>query len=317
MEDKLNKDILWVEQYRPSTIDDLVLPENIKGTFREIISQDKIPNLILSGSAGVGKTSAAMVLCKALNCDYIIVNGSDEGRLIETLRNKLTQYCSSVSMSGGRKVVIMDEADYMTPDSVQPAMRGFMEKFSSNCSFIFTCNFKNRIIEPIHSRCAVIDYRITDTDKQKLAAEFMNRCITILTDNNIEYDGNVVAELIMKHLPDFRRVLNELQRYSVSGNIDSGILLNISDANMKELIECLKSKNFKGVRTWVVDNIDNDPQKIFRKIYDHLYTSADPNTIPQIILHIAEYQYKSAFVADQEINLMACLVEIMTNAKFK
>jgi len=313
----LNKDILWVEQYRPSTIDDLVLPENIKGTFREIISQDKIPNLILSGSAGVGKTSAAMVLCKALNCDYIIVNGSDEGRLIETLRNKLTQYCSSVSMSGGRKVVIMDEADYMTPDSVQPAMRGFMEKFSSNCSFIFTCNFKNRIIEPIHSRCAVIDYRITDTDKQKLAAEFMNRCITILTDNNIEYDGNVVAELIMKHLPDFRRVLNELQRYSVSGNIDSGILLNISDANMKELIECLKSKNFKGVRTWVVDNIDNDPQKIFRKIYDHLYTSADPNTIPQIILHIAEYQYKSAFVADQEINLMACLVEIMTNAKFK
>jgi len=317
LEDKLNKDILWVEQYRPSTIDDLVLPENIKGTFREIISQDKIPNLILSGSAGVGKTSAAMVLCKALNCDYIIVNGSDEGRLIETLRNKLTQYCSSVSMSGGRKVVIMDEADYMTPDSVQPAMRGFMEKFSSNCSFIFTCNFKNRIIEPIHSRCAVIDYRITDTDKQKLAAEFMNRCITILTDNNIEYDGNVVAELIMKHLPDFRRVLNELQRYSVSGNIDSGILLNISDANMKELIECLKSKNFKGVRTWVVDNIDNDPQKIFRKIYDHLYTSADPNTIPQIILHIAEYQYKSAFVADQEINLMACLVEIMTNAKFK
>jgi DNA polymerase III delta prime subunit len=317
LEDKLNKDILWVEQYRPSTIDDLVLPENIKGTFREIISQDKIPNLILSGSAGVGKTSAAMVLCKALNCDYIIINGSDEGRLIETLRNKLTQYCSSVSMSGGRKVVIIDEADYMTPDSVQPAMRGFMEKFSSNCSFIFTCNFKNRIIEPIHSRCAVIDYRITDTDKQKLAAEFMNRCITILTDNNIEYDGNVVAELIMKHLPDFRRVLNELQRYSVSGNIDSGILLNISDANMKELIECLKSKNFKGVRTWVVDNIDNDPQKIFRKIYDHLYTSADPNTIPQIILHIAEYQYKSAFVADQEINLMACLVEIMTNAKFK
>ena len=306
-----------MEQYRPSTIDDLVLPESIKGTFREIISQDKIPNLILSGSAGVGKTSAAMVLCKALNCDYIIVNGSDEGRLIETLRNKLTQYCSSVSMSGGRKVVIMDEADYMTPDSVQPAMRGFMEKFSSNCSFIFTCNFKNRIIEPIHSRCAVIDYRITDTDKQKLAAEFMNRCITILTDNNIEYDGNVVAELIMKHLPDFRRVLNEMQRYSVSGNIDSGILLNISDANMKELIECLKSKNFKGVRTWVVNNMDNDPQKIFRKIYDHLYQSADPSTIPQIILHIAEYQYKSAFVADQEINLMACLVEIMTNAKFK
>ena len=313
----MNKDILWVEQYRPSTIDDLILPEEIKSTFRDIIKQDKIPNLILSGSAGVGKTSAAVVLCKSLDCDYIIINGSDEGRLIETLRNKLTQYCSSVSFSGGRKVVIMDEADYMTPDSVQPAMRGFMEKFSSNCSFIFTCNFKNRIIEPIHSRCAVIDYRITDTDKRKLANDFMNRCISILEENDIKYDGQVVAELIMKHLPDFRRVLNELQRYSVSGNIDSGILLNISDANMKELVGCLKSKNFKGVRSWVVDNIDNDPQKIYRKIYEHLYTSAEPSSIPQIILHIAEYQYKSAFVADQEINLMACLVEIMSNAKFK
>ena len=248
----MNKDILWVEQYRPSTIDDLILPEEIKNTFREIIKQDKIPNLILSGSAGVGKTSAAVVLCKSLDCDYIIINGSDEGRLIETLRNKLTQYCSSVSFSGGRKVVIIDEGDYMTPDSVQPAMRGFMEKFSSNCSFIFTCNFKNRIIEPIHSRCAVIDYRITDTDKHKLANDFMNRCITILTENNIKYDGKVVAELIMKHLPDFRRVLNELQRYSVSGNIDSGILLNISDSNMKELIECLKTKNFKTLRKYIV-----------------------------------------------------------------
>jgi len=313
----MNKDILWVEQYRPKTIDDLILPESIKSTFRDIIKQDKIPNLILSGGAGVGKTSAAIVLCKSLDCDYIIINGSDEGRLIETLRNKLTQYCSSVSFSGGRKVVIMDEADYMTPDSVQPAMRGFIEKFSSNCSFIFTCNFKNRIIEPIHSRCAVIDYRITDTDKRKLANEFMSRCISILMENDIKYDGKVVAELIMKHLPDFRRVLNELQRYSVSGNIDSGILLNISDANMKELVECLKSKNFKGVRSWVVGNIDNDPQKIYRKVYEHLYVAAEPSSIPQIILHIAEYQYKSAFVADQEINLMACLVEIMSNAKFK
>jgi len=313
----MNKDILWVEQYRPSTIDDLILPEGIKNTFSEIIGQDKIPNLILSGSAGVGKTSAAMVLCKSLNCDYIIINGSDEGRLIETLRNKLTQYCSSVSMSGGRKVVIMDEADYMTPDSVQPAMRGFIERFSSNCSFIFTCNFKNRIIEPIHSRCAVIDYQIKDSDRRKLASDFMKRCEHILTEKNIKYDGQVVAELIMKHLPDFRRVLNEMQRYSVSGNIDTGILLNINDANMKELIECLKSKNFKGVRKWVVDNIDNDPQKIFRKIYEQLYQATESSTIPQIILHIAEYQYKSAFVADQEINLMACLIEIMKDGKFK
>ena len=311
----MNKDILWVEEFRPSTVDDLVLPQSIKNTFREIIGGDKIPNLILSGSAGTGKTSAAIVLCKELNCDYIIVNGSDEGRLIETLRNKLTQYCSSVSMSGGRKVVIIDEADYMTPDSVQPAMRGFIEKFSSNCSFIFTCNFKNRIIEPIHSRCAVIDY--SASDQQQMCADFMDRCNSILKEEGIESDPKVVAELIMKHFPDFRRVLNELQRYSVSGKIDSGILLNISDANMNELAEALKTKNFKGVRSWVVNNLDNDPQKIYRKIYDKLYEKCDPNSIPQIILSIAEYQYKSAFVADQEINLMACLVEIMSNAKFK
>ena len=311
----MNKDILWVERYRPSTIEDLILPENIKSTFREIISQDKIPNLILSGSAGTGKTSAAMVLCKELNCDYIIINGSDEGRLIETLRNKLTQYCSSVSMSGGRKVVIIDEADYMTPDSVQPAMRGFIEKFSSNCSFIFTCNFKNRIIEPIHSRCAVIDY--SATDPRQMAGEFLARCNFILKENEIEYEDPVVAELIMKHFPDFRRVLNELQRYSVSGNIDSGILLNISDANMNELAEALKTKNFKEVRSWVVNNLDNDPQKVYRKVYDKMYEKCDPNSIPAIILNIAEYQYKSAFVGDQEINLMACLVEIMSNAKFK
>jgi len=311
----MNKDILWVERYRPSTIEDLILPESIKSTFKEIISQDKIPNLILSGSAGTGKTSAAMVLCKELNCDYIIINGSDEGRLIETLRNKLTQYCSSVSMSGGRKVVIIDEADYMTPDSVQPAMRGFIEKFSSNCSFIFTCNFKNRIIEPIHSRCAVIDY--SATDPRQMAGEFLARCNFILKENEIEYEEPVVAELIMKHFPDFRRVLNELQRYSVSGKIDSGILLNISDANMNELAEALKTKNFKEVRSWVVNNLDNDPQKVYRKIYDKMYEKCDPNSIPAIILNIAEYQYKSAFVGDQEINLMACLVEIMSNAKFK
>ena len=311
----MNKDILWVERYRPSTVEDLILPEGIKNTFREIIGGDKIPNLILSGSAGTGKTSAAIVLCKELNCDYLMINGSDEGRLIETLRNKLTQYCSSVSMSGGRKVVIIDEADYMTPDSVQPAMRGFIEKFSSNCSFIFTCNFKNRIIEPIHSRCAVIDYSASDS--QQMCADFMERCNFILKEEGIESDPKVVAELIMKHFPDFRRVLNELQRYSVSGKIDSGILINISDTNMNELSEPLKTKNFKSVRSWVVNNLDNDPQKIYRKIYDKLYEKCDPNSIPQIILVIADYQYKSAFVGDQEINLMACLVEIMSNAKFK
>ena len=311
----MNNDILWVERYRPSTVEDLILPEGIKNTFRDIIGEGKIPNLILSGSAGTGKTSAAMVLCKELDCDYIIINGSDEGRLIDTLRNKLTQYCSSVSMSGGRKVVIIDEADYMTPDSVQPAMRGFIEKFSSNCSFIFTCNFKNRIIEPIHSRCAVIDYSASDT--QKMCSDFMERCNFILKEEGIESEPKVVAELIMKHFPDFRRVLNELQRYSVSGKIDSGILLNISDTNMNELVESLKSKNFKSVRAWVVNNLDNDPQKVYRKIYDKLYEKCKPESIPAIILVIANYQYKSAFVADQEINLMACLVEIMSNAKFK
>ena len=311
----MNKDILWVERYRPSTVDELILPESIKNTFKEIVSQDKIPNLILSGSPGTGKTSAAIVLCKELDCDYIIINGSDEGRLIETLRNKLTQYCSSVSMSGGRKVVIIDEADYMTPDSVQPAMRGFIEKFSSNCSFIFTCNFKNRIIEPIHSRCAVIDY--SSVDPKKMANEFLQRCFFILTENKIQYEEKVVVELILKHFPDFRRVLNELQRYSVSGKIDSGILLNISDTNMNELIDSLKSKNFKSVRAWVVNNLDNDPQKVYRKIYDKLYEKCDPSTIPATILVIAEYQYKSAFVADQEINLVACLTELMSQVKFK
>ena len=311
----MNNDILWVERYRPSTIDDLILPESIKNTFRDIIGEGKIPNLILSGGPGTGKTSAAMVLCKSLDCDYIIVNGSNEGRLIDTLRNKLTQYCSSVSMSGGRKVVIMDEADYMTPDTVQPAMRGFIEQYSSNCSFIFTCNYKSRIIDPIHSRCAVVDYIITNPKKQ--ADLFMQRCFDILKQENIEYDIPVVAELIMKHFPDFRRVLNELQRYSVSGKIDAGILLNISDASMNALMGHLKTKNFKEVRSWVVNNLDNDPQKVYRIIYDKVYEKANPSSIPAIILNIAEYQYKSAFVADQEINLMACLVEIMSNAKFK
>ena len=220
-------------------------------------------------------------------------------------------------MSGGRKVVIIDEADYMTPDSVQPAMRGFIEKFSSNCSFIFTCNFKNRIIEPIHSRCAVIDYGMSPSDKPLMAKQFMERCQYILKQKSVEYEDKVLIELVFKYFPDFRRILNELQRYSVSGKIDSGILLNISDANMNELVEALKSKNFKSVRTWVVNNLDNDPQKVYRQVYDKLYEKCDPSTIPQIILVIADYQYKSAFAADQEINLMACLVEIMSNAKFK
>ena len=311
----MNKDILWVEKHRPSTIDDLILPESIKNTFRDIIGEGKIPNLILSGSPGTGKTSAAIVLCKSLNCDYIIVNGSNEGRLIDTLRNKLTQYCSSVSMSGGRKVVIMDEADYMTPDTVQPAMRGFIEQYSSNCSFIFTCNYKSRIIEPIHSRCAVVDYIITNPKKQ--ADLFMKRCFDILKQENIEYDIPVVAELIMKHFPDFRRVLNELQRYSVSGRIDAGILTDIAEINIKELMNYMKKKEFTNVRKWVVNNLDMDAVRLYRSIYDSLYNFLDPTSIPHVVVILAEYQHKGAFVADQEINTLACLTEIMARAKFK
>ena len=315
----MNKDILWVEKYRPSTIDDLILPEEIKSTFREIISKDKIPNLILSGSAGVGKTSAAMVLCKSLNCDYIIINGSDEGRLIETLRNKLTQYCSSVSMSGGRKVVIMDEADYMTPDSVQPAMRGFIERISTKCSFIFTCNFKNRIIEPLHSRCAVVEFNIPKKDMPELCMEFLDRCCYILnTEGPITYEKEVIAELILKHQPDWRRVINELQRHSASGKIDSSILIHqIADLAIVDLITYLKTKNFKAMRQWVADNMDAEPASIFRKLYDAMNDRVEPKSIPQLVLILADYQYKNAFVADHELNMVACLTEAMTQVQFK
>ena len=307
---------LWVEKHRPTKVDDCILPTNLKQTFQEFVKDNKIPNLILSGGAGVGKTTIAKAMIDEIGATSMMINGSEESG-IDVLRTKIKNFASTVSLEGGRKYLILDEADYLNPQSTQPALRGFVEEFHKNCGFILTCNYKNRLIEPLHSRCSVIDFTIPNSEKPELAKQFMDRVEDILNSQEVTYDKRVLAEVINTHFPDWRRVLNELQRYSVSGNIDSGILLNISDANMKELIECLKSKNFKGVRKWVVDNIDNDPQKIFRKIYDHLYQSAEPSTIPQIILHIAEYQYKSAFVADQEINLMACLVEIMTNARFK
>ena len=312
----MSESLLWVEKYRPRTIEDCILPESIKKTLRDVVSQNKIPNMMFTGTSGIGKTTAARAICNETQADYLIINGSDEGRMIDTLRTKLTQFCSTISLSGSRKVVIIDEADYMNADSVQPAMRNFTERFADNCSFIFTCNYKNRIIEPIHSRCAVIDFSLKNGEKQVIAARFMKRVEGILSDESIDYDKEVIAKLVLKHFPDFRRVLNELQRYSTSGEINSGVLANIKEMNLKELIDSLREKNFSKMRQWVVANVDNDPATVYRKIYDELYTVVDKGSIPQAVLTIAEYQYKSAFVADQEINLVACLVELMAECEF-
>ena len=312
----MSESLLWVEKYRPKTIEDCILPESIKKTLRDVVSQNKIPNMMFTGTSGIGKTTAARAICNETQADYLIINGSDEGRMIDTLRTKLTQFCSTISLSGSRKVVIIDEADYMNADSVQPAMRNFTERFADNCSFIFTCNYKNRIIEPIHSRCAVIDFSLKNGEKQVIAARFMKRVEGILTDESIDYDKEVIAKLVLKHFPDFRRVLNELQRYSTSGEINSGVLANIKEMNLKELIDSLREKNFSKMRQWVVANVDNDPATVYRKIYDELYNVVDKGSIPQAVLTIAEYQHKSAFVADQEINLVACLVELMAECEF-
>ena len=295
----MSESLLWVEKYRPRSIEDCILPETIKTTLRDVVSQNKIPNMMFTGTSGIGKTTAARAICNETQADYLIINGSDEGRMIDTLRTKLTQFCSTISLSGSRKVVIIDEADYMNADSVQPAMRNFTERFADNCSFIFTCNYKNRIIEPIHSRCAVIDFSLKNGEKQVIAARFMKRVEGILTDESIDYDKEVIAKLVLKHFPDFRRVLNELQRYSTSGEINSGVLANIKEMNLKELIDSLREKNFSKMRQWVVANVDNDPATVYRKIYDELYNVVDKGSIPQAVLTIAEYQYKSAFVADQ------------------
>ena len=307
---------LWVEKYRPKTIDQCILSDTIKGTLEDLVKEEKVPNLMFTGPAGVGKTTVARAICDMTNSDYIIINGSDEGRMIDTLRTKMTQFCSTISLQGGRKVVIIDEADYMNPDSVQPAMRGFIEKFADNCSFIFTCNYKNRIIEPIHSRCAVVDFTLPKSEKPAIAQQFMIRCGVILTEENVEHDKNVIAALINKHFPDFRRVLNEMQRYSTSGTIDSGILANIGELNLNQLVTALREKNFPNMRQWVTSNVDNDPASVYRKIYDKLYEVVDKGSIPQAVLIIADYQYKSAFVADQEINLVACLIELMAECEF-
>tara|TARA_A100001011_G_scaffold387204_1_gene464587 strand:- start:4677 stop:5627 length:951 start_codon:yes stop_codon:yes gene_type:complete len=312
----LMEDFLWVEKYRPQTINDCILPEHIKNTFKQVVDGGELHNMLLTGTAGTGKTTVARALCNELDLDYLLVNGSEESG-IDTLRNKIKKFASSISLQGGYKVVILDEADYLNPQSTQPALRGFIEEFSANCRFILTCNFKNRIIEPLHSRCSVVEFNISKKDSTELCGSFLKRCQHILKTENIEFDTPVIAELIMKHMPDWRRVLNELQRYSVSGKIDTGILISLSDASIDDLMSHLKLKNFKLMRQWVADNIDTEPAAIFRKLYDNMSENVEPQSIPQLVLILADYQYKNAFVADHELNIVACCTEIMAGVKFK
>lgn len=311
----MSEHILWVEKYRPQTIEDCILPDALKNTFKEFVKNGNIPNLLLAGTAGVGKTTVARALCNEMGCDYIIINGSDESG-IDVLRNKIKNYASSMSLSGGRKVVILDEADYLNPNSTQPALRGAIEEFASNCSFIFTCNFKNRIIDPIHSRCTVIDFKANGS-KAKMAGAFFQRVCGILDKEGIAYEKEVVAAVVTKHFPDNRRILNELQRYAAGGTIDKGILASVSDVRLSELTTALKTKNFADARKWTTNNLDNDPSRVFRGLYDGLYEQLAPNSVPQLVLILAKYQYQAAFVADHEINMIACLTEIMVECEFK
>ena len=309
-------EILWVEKYRPSIISDAILPFELKQTFQQFVDNQNCPNLLLSGSAGCGKTTVAKAMLEQLGCTYMMINGSEESG-IDVLRNKIKNFASTVSMDGKRKYVILDEADYLNPQSTQPALRGFMEEFSKNCGFILTCNFRNRIIEPLHSRCSTVEFLIPTEERPKLAGQFMKRVQNILKDEGINSNDKVVAKLIEKFFPDWRKVLNELQRYGASGEIDAGILVNISENSVKELISFLKNKEFTNVRRWIVNNLDNDPARIYRRLYDSLYDNLDSSTIPHAVIILADYSYKSAFVADQEINLLACMTEIMSQVKFK
>jgi len=308
------KHLLWTEKYRPQTVEDCILPDRLKKPFQEYVNQKEIPNLLLSGGAGVGKTTIAKAMCNEIGCDFMVINGSDESG-IDTFRTKIKNYASSMALMGGRKVIIIDEADYLNPNSTQPALRNAIEEFASNCSFIFTCNYKNRIIEPLHSRCAVIDFGLKNGEKAKMASAFFKRIQSILQSESIDADDAVLAELIKKHFPDFRRVLNELQRYSQFGKIDTGILSQIADISISELTKHISSKDFASIRKWVASHeIDNTT--MFRKLYDTLYDILKPTSIPQAVLILADYQYKAAFVADQEINMVACLTELMVNCDF-
>lgn len=309
-------EFLWVEKYRPQTIEDCILPQSLKKTFQKIVDSGEMHNMLLTGSAGLGKTTVAKALCNQLDLDYMVINASEESG-IDVLRSKIKQFASSVSLNGGIKVVILDEADYLNAQSTQPALRGFIEEFSANCRFILTCNFKNRIIEPLHSRCSVIEFNTTKKQLAELAAGFMKRLQDILTAENVGFNNKILAELIMRYAPDWRRVINEVQRYSSSGEITADILIGMSDQNIAALVGYLKSKDFKNMRSWVTNNTDVDSSVIFRRIYDTLYDYAQPQSIPAIILILADYQYKAAFVADKELNTVACLTEIMASSEWK
>ena len=311
-------DFIWVEKYRPQQIDECILPDHIKKTFQDFVNQGEIPNMLLSGPPGIGKTTVAKALCNQLGADYYVINGSDEGRFLDTVRTNAKNFASTVSLTSEskHKVIIIDEADNTTSD-VQLLLRASIEEFSKNCRFIFTCNYKNKIIDPLHSRCSVVDFSVNKKDKPTIAAQFFARINHILDKENIKSDKKVVAELISKHFPDWRRVLNECQRYSVGGEIDSGILASFSDVSINDLTKNLKEKNFSEVRKWVNTNLDNDTTLLFRRIYDSLYETLVSSSIPAAVLILAKYQYQVAFVADQEINLLACLTEIMVECQFK
>jgi DNA polymerase III delta prime subunit len=311
----MNEEFLWVEKYRPKTIEDAILPVELKSVFQKFVDQKNIPNLILSGSAGVGKTTVARAMLEELGCDYIVINGSMNGN-IDTLRNEILNFASSVSLSGGRKYVILDEADYLNANSTQPALRNFMEEFSRNCGFILTCNFKNRIIEPLHSRCSVVDFKISKKDMAKLAMQFLKRVDGILTSEKIEYDKGTVAEIIQKYFPDWRRVLNELQRYSATGKIDSGILANLQQTSIRELVDLMKGKNYTEVRKWTKNNIDTDVNALYTEFYENASQFFTVRTIPALVTLIARYQYQNAFAANPEINFAAFLAEVMIDMEF-
>ena len=311
----MSDDFLWVEKYRPRRVEDCVLPKSIETVFKQLVATGELPNMIFSGSPGVGKTTVARALCDELQLDYLLINGSEQGN-IDTLRGRIKQFASTVSLQGGYKVVILDEADYLNPQSTQPALRAFIEEFANNCRFILTCNFKNRIIEPLHSRCSVYEFAIPNNERPTIAASFFRRLQGILSDEGVEADPKALASLVEKHFPDWRRVINECQRYGITGKIDAGILVNLADENVKSLMTHLKNKDFGKMRKWVADNIDTEPHVIFRKIYDSMADYLKPESIPQVVLILAQYQYWDAFVADHELNVVACMTEIMVTAEW-
>jgi len=310
----MSKDFLWVEKYRPKTIQETILPDQLKQTFQQFVDQSTLPNLLLAGGPGIGKTTVARAMCEQLEVDYIVINGSMNGN-IDTLRTEIKDFASTISFTGSRKYVILDEADYLNPQSTQPALRNFMEEFSNNCGFILTCNFKNRIIEPLHSRCSVIEFKIASEDKASMASQMYKRVKAILSDEQVQYDQKALAELITRYFPDFRRVINEMQRYSATGSIDSGILANY-DSNIADLVSLLKEKKFVDMRKWIASHNDVDTADLYRKLYDSASTYVKPQSIPQMIVTLADYQYKAAFVADHEINNVACMTELMMEVEW-